>query len=107
MTDTAPKPKLAAYYGATAITEEDLQADFEATIDRCVAGETFVLLRGGKPIAYMVPYDEYMTLKKQEEEEILRAAVQATRQSRPEESQASASDSLASIADAVADGEPE
>jgi PHD/YefM family antitoxin component YafN of YafNO toxin-antitoxin module len=67
MIDTGPKATSAGYYGATPITEEELLENFERTIDRCVSGETFVVLRGGEPAIYMVPYDEYQALQRRAE----------------------------------------
>ena len=57
----------APYWGATPITLELLQQEFEPTIDRCAAGETFVVLVAGEPTVYMVPYDQYQALVKRAE----------------------------------------
>ncbi len=53
------------WYGATPITHDELMENFEATIDRCAAGETFVLIRAGEPVIVMVPYDEYLAMQEQ------------------------------------------
>ena len=62
MSDDNSKTAKASYNDATPITYRALQENFEATIDRIVAGETFVLLVNGIPTIYMVPYEEYNLL---------------------------------------------
>jgi antitoxin (DNA-binding transcriptional repressor) of toxin-antitoxin stability system len=37
--------------------------NFEPVIDRCAAGETFVLMRDGRALIYMVPYEQYRRLE--------------------------------------------
>ncbi len=67
MTDTESKAIPVLYYGATPITTDELLGNFEPTIDRCAAGETFVLIQDGKPTVYMVPYADYAALEERAE----------------------------------------
>lgn len=62
MTESDLPAASAPYWGATPITEEELLENFDQTIDRCVAGETFVIIRDGNPSVFMVPYDQYQAL---------------------------------------------
>jgi antitoxin (DNA-binding transcriptional repressor) of toxin-antitoxin stability system len=63
MNDTGSKAYSAPYYGATPITTDELLDNFEPTIDRCAAGETFVIIQDGEPTVFMVPYTEYVALE--------------------------------------------
>jgi len=63
MTDTESKTAAPSYYGATPITTDELLENFEPIIERCAAGETFVLIQDGEPSVFMVPYAEYVALE--------------------------------------------
>jgi antitoxin (DNA-binding transcriptional repressor) of toxin-antitoxin stability system len=43
----------------TSITEAEFLADFGATLKRASAGETFVIIRDGKPIVYLVSIEDH------------------------------------------------
>jgi hypothetical protein len=62
-TESRTTATVPSYYGATPITVDELLANFEPTIDRCAAGETFILIQDGEPTVYMVPYAEYVALE--------------------------------------------
>jgi hypothetical protein len=62
MADSISKTLGMLYHGATPIMEEGCLTRFDEIIDRCVAGETFVLIRNGTPVIFMVPYDKSQAL---------------------------------------------
>lgn len=101
MTDPTPKAAVTPYHGATPITEAELLEKFDETIDRCVAGETFVIIRDGNPSVFMVSYGAYQALAQQAKRQL---TAEAGQQSRLAAGHASEADSLTFIAD-VADSE--
>lgn len=59
MTDAPPHIPTPASRKPIPITQEELLAHWEETIDRVIAGETFMIVINGKPTAYLMPFREY------------------------------------------------
>lgn len=59
MVQNVSSASLATKRTPTPITQEELLANWEASLDRVVAGETLMIITEGKPNVYLMPFEEY------------------------------------------------